>query len=324
MKLEIDKIKVAEDYLKKIGQLPAHDRLISLKAAGEGNMNLTLRAVSEGGISLIMKQARPYVQKYPSIAAPVNRAEMESTFFRLAGAIPGVGELLPALIHFDAVNHVQIIEDLGKGNDFTDFYLLDEKPSAQVVDLLSGFLRALHEGSKGMPPIANTDMRALNHAHIFDLPFRENAVDLKGIQHGLHEMAAEIIFPDKELKGNVRKYGEIYLSAKGPSLLHGDFFPGSWLVIGSGVRIIDPEFCFSGPVEFDLGVYMAHLHFCGWKRSEIEEAMHAYGPFDITLARGFMGTEILRRIFGVAQLPLKSDIEYKRNLATDAITMIKS
>ena len=59
--------------------------------------------------------------------------------------------------------------------------------------------------------------------------------------------------------GIVRELGALYLQ-DGTSLLHGDYFPGSWLQTAAGVRVIDPEFCFFGPPEFDVGVLLAHLH----------------------------------------------------------------
>ena len=39
--------------------------------------------------------------------------------------------------------------------------------------------------------------------------------------------------------------GRIYLSETDTDpLVHGDYFPGSWLHAGAGIRVIDPEFCF--------------------------------------------------------------------------------
>ena len=53
---------------------------------------------------------------------------------------------------------------------------------------------------------------------------------------------------------------ERYLAHEGSSLIHGDLFPGSLLQTGSGeLRVIDPEFCFCGDPEFDIGVFYAHL-----------------------------------------------------------------
>jgi 5-methylthioribose kinase len=49
--------------------------------AGEGNMNCTLR-VQTSERTFILKQARPWVEKYPQIPAPWNRAEAEARFYQ--------------------------------------------------------------------------------------------------------------------------------------------------------------------------------------------------------------------------------------------------
>ena len=62
------------------------------------------------------------------------------------------------------------------------------------------------------------EMRALNHAHQFDIPLRTGNGGALG---------AEI--PERSnLPQRVEELGRLYL-ADGPTLLHGDFFPGSWL-----------------------------------------------------------------------------------------------
>ena len=40
----------------------------------------------------------------------------------------------------------------------------------------------------------------------------------------------------------------------GDTLLHGDYYPGSWMRVRERLYIIDPEFSFAGPKEFDLGI----------------------------------------------------------------------
>src|SRR2546421_5684303 len=52
-------------------------RSLSAAPAGEGNMNYTLR-IGTSERSFVMKQARPWVEKYPHIAAPWDRALMRS------------------------------------------------------------------------------------------------------------------------------------------------------------------------------------------------------------------------------------------------------
>ena len=69
--LDINKPGELEDYLRANGWLDAP--LEGVARAGEGNMNLVLRACSATGRSIIIKQSRDWVEKYPDIAAPGDR-----------------------------------------------------------------------------------------------------------------------------------------------------------------------------------------------------------------------------------------------------------
>ena len=57
-------------FLRERGWIEPDEVVLEVGRAGDGNMNLTLR-VRTGQRSLILKQARPWVEKYPHIAAPV-------------------------------------------------------------------------------------------------------------------------------------------------------------------------------------------------------------------------------------------------------------
>jgi 5-methylthioribose kinase len=143
----------------------------------------------------------------------------------------------------------------------------------------------------------------------------KNGLDLDNIQPGL--MEASIPYKNNSsLKTLISELGRYYLK-EGPVLIHGDYFPGSWLKSSTGIKIIDPEFGFKGYAEFDLGVMIAHLMMAEQDTKLIEGILSDYFQpqgFDHRLMAGFAGTEILRRILGVAQLPLSLSLEEKRTL----------
>ncbi len=327
MHLDKDQLPSIEAYLHNKGWLDAAEKLQAAEKAGEGNMNYTLR-VRTAKSSFILKQARPYVEKYPSIPAPVERAGMEAAFFAAAGQWEGVGNMLPRLLHYDETVHLQMIEDLGEGADFSTYYARKEALPETAMGALIRFLATLHQTSVAkLPPggFENRAMRELNHLHIFDFPFNpENGMDLDGIQPGLKALAQKTIFQYQALRDKTLSLGQRYL-ADGDVLLHGDFFPGSWLRTSRGVFVIDPEFCFRGEAAFDLGVCLAHLCFCGMSW---EDGLHLlethYGTFDQRACQDFAAVEILRRMYGVAQLPLSFSLEEKALLTRKAIDSLVS
>ncbi len=301
-------------YLRARGLIYENEYVESVEKAGEGNMNYTLR-VKTSDKSLILKQARPYVEKYPSIPAPVERASMEAAFYTTAALWPVTAAHLPRLIDFDEEEHIQVIEDLGEGRDFTQYYLPNRPFPLKELEILLDFLKALHTNSrtsKMAPDFTNMAMRELNHFHMYVFPFDgQNGFDLDGIQPGLKKLAVEYLFENEKLKEKIRLLGNCYLT-RGETLLHGDFFPGSWLQTDKGVFVIDPEFCFRGFPEFDLGVLHAHLIFCGmkWEEASIHLEL-GYPDHSLQLMQAVSAAEILRRWYGVAQLPTVFSIQEK-------------
>lgn len=80
-------VALVADRLRALGWLAHNEALTEAATAGDGNLNLVLR-VSAGSRSAILKQARPWVEKYPAIAAPVARSAVEASFYRLVHAAP--------------------------------------------------------------------------------------------------------------------------------------------------------------------------------------------------------------------------------------------
>ena len=301
-------------------RLATADEQVTLEHAGPGNMNRVWR-VRLPGRSLILKQARPWVEKFPTIAAPVERAEAEASFYHLARQNPVLAARLPELLDHDARAHILVLSDLAPNGSAPTI-----NPSAldaAQLDDLALWLRELHHLK--IPPqqavqFQNRSMRVLNHAHIFDLPLRPAGVFdeiLDKITPGLAD-TARTFRADSDFVARVTALGQRYLHQDCPTLIHGDLFPGSLLPASDGrIMIIDPEFSFGGDPEFDIGVFHAHLVLNG--RSE-EIRAHWLGQtiprggYSHDLAQAYSGVEIMRRLIGIAQLTLALTLSEKQAL----------
>ena len=306
-----------ERYLVERGLVSAGDLPIAIERAGAGNMNLVLRVTPSGGHAFILKQGRPWVEKYPQIPAPFERTLVEAAFYAEVQRDPGVAMLMPAVLNVDADNHVLALEDVGGAGDYTSIYADGEIPAATVGALLDWLTRLATVAipDERRETFANGSMRALNHEHMFSFPLREgNGLDLDAVTPGLAD-AARVLAGDRAYVEAVAEIGRRYL-ADGATLVHGDYFPGSWLKAGEGVRIIDPEFCFLGEPEVDCGVLAAHLMLarCATAPLEMVTASAETRGLDVALVEAYAGVEIMRRLIGVAQLPLPHDIDRKRSL----------
>jgi 5-methylthioribose kinase len=324
-----DNLTDLDSYLKTQNWLAINDSVITVEKPGEGNMNFTLRVYTSAGKTFIIKQSRAYVEKYPSIAAPQERAITEGRFYEFTKTKEKLRSFMPDILGIDEQNNIIVTQDLGLSNDFTNLYQPGQQITSTEIIAISEYLSELHRSFKSEIPnpiFANRAMRALNHEHIFIYPFMvENGFNLDNILPGLQEVAM-IYKSDIAFKETVEKLGEIYLD-DGHYLLHGDYYLGSFLRTNNGVKIIDPEFCFYGYAEFDLGVLIAHLKMSEQSQETIDLAIsnvEKAADFNEKLFKQFIGVEIMRRIIGLAQLPLTISLDKRINLLKESKSLITS
>jgi 5-methylthioribose kinase len=305
--------------LKGIGWLFDGEAIKSMESPGEGNMNVVMR-VCTNKRSFILKQSRPYVRKYKEVAAPIDRIDVEYQFYRSI-ADPVAASCFPRILAYNPSHHLLQMEDLGECRDMTYWYS-ERKINQEVLDNLIDILTTIHIQVPPEDYPANLGMRTLNHQHIFVLPFMEdNGFLLDDVQKGLQ--ALSIPFKqDRELKEIIAKTGEKYLR-NGNTLLHGDYYPGSWMSGKQKLYVIDPEFSFPGFPEYDLGIMAAHTIMTTADRKYLDVILKGYkNQADQALTSRVAGIEIMRRLIGLAQLPLERNLEEKEYLLKTAREMV--
>lgn len=297
--------------------LKGHPEVKSIAIAGEGNMNYTLRLQLADGSSLIAKQSPPFCSKFPSIPAPSERIFSELNFFELANTSNYLKKYSPKILQVIEEENLVIMEDLGSAKDFE--FLYEQDPAKDISDEtlkeLSLYLKELHSLKiEKKSHFKNINMRHLNHAYIFKLPFEaeNDAIDLDSVTPGLQ--AATLKYKEDDLlKKAASELGEIYYKNTN-SLIQGDFYPRSWVTTPKGLFVIDSEFAFFGVPEFDLSVFLAHMLMCGKFERTLKVIKENYGPFDEALTTKLVGIEVFRRIMFVSQLPLKNSLVFKESL----------
>jgi len=175
------------------------------------------------------------------------------------------------------------------------------------VDQLARVVRALHDGTAGDPvrPGFNRAMRELNHAHCFVVPLDPaTSLPLDRFEPGLEAMRLALA-SDGAVRAVAEQTGERYRVESGP-LVHGDYFPGSWLRTAAGIRIIDPEFCFQGDREIDVGCAVAHFALARQPPAVVQRFLDGYDTraCDPVMIARYAAIEVVRRLIGVAQLPI--------------------
>lgn len=318
--LTADTPEVTQRYLKQLGFLLPAERILAATVAGEGNMNLALRVFTDRR-HFILKQSRPWVAKFPDLAAPVERILVERDYLRRTTENRQLSGHSPELLKADPANFVLLMEDLGEARDLSVIYQEKESFSDRELTDMIHYLSVLHQlPAKNFP--ANRKLRQLNHAHIFELPFQpDNGFPLDAFYPGLAKVARPFQHDDK-LKNKVRELGDIYLS-NGPNLVHGDFYPGSMMSDKGHLYVIDGEFAHPGRVEFDVGIMAAHLQMAGLSWTNFVSRYERDAPkADYLLIHRFRAVEILRRLIGIAQLPVQMNLDERAALLAQAREML--
>jgi len=325
-KLDLSNREALQRYLHDSGRIGQEDSVVNLSSAGEGNMNCTLRVTTISG-SFILKQSRSYVERYPSIPAPTERIHREEEFYAIVRRDELIRSFTPEVLWSDHGNYLLALEDLGQSTDFTHIYRKDSHVSKRDIVCIAKVLSELHYrfNVRTMEErLPNREMRELNHGHIFTIPLMaDNGIELDRFCPGLRE-GSEHLRHDARLKKVARELGEVYLE-DGSTLLHGDYYPGSWLNTSKGFRMIDPEFCFFGHPEFELAVAVAHLKMAQQSDTLIKDLFiyyHFDRSFDGSLFTKFAGMEVIRRMIGVAQLPLDLTLNERLDLLEEARTWV--
>jgi 5-methylthioribose kinase len=320
---------------------------------GDGNLNLVFVCRDAEGRSLALKQSLPYVRVAgPSWPLTADRSIAES--IGLAEAARASPETAPEYYGYDEDSHVVAMEDL---SDLVVWRSdLDQGHTTNGAGAKCGrhLARLLfHTGPLGRPAdeFRLSIARATNTALCKiteDLIFTEPLVD-----HEHNAFSGEIgptvdqLRSDADLVTEVGRLKAEFMT-RSEALVHGDFHTGSVMVdpdAGGGLRVkvIDTEFCFYGPIAFDLGVLVGNVLFAVARASVLDRAEQAawleglpaelWGAFHDEFWRlwpgrldrsftddqafgwldrigrdtvGFAGCEAIRRVVGFAKV---SDIE---------------
>jgi 5-methylthioribose kinase len=270
--------------------------------------------------SFILKQSRPYVRKYKDVAAPADRIDVEYQFYRAVKDAAATGHF-PRILAYDPSHYLMQMEDLGDCRDMT-FWYSERKIDQEHLNTLLEILFTIHSQPPPEDFPDNMGLRTLNHQHVFVLPFmEENGFKLDDVQNGLQKLSLPFK-KDRDLRKIITATGEKYLK-QGNTLLHGDYYPGSWMCGKHKVYVIDPEFSFIGFPEYDLGVMAAHAVMATSDLKYMQTISGAYkGQADINLMSQIAGIEIMRRLIGLAQLPLDRNLDEKEYLLRTAREMV--
>jgi len=319
------------DYLRKKGLWGA-DAELSVEPIGDGNINWVRRVRGNSG-SLVVKQARPTLERFPEYEAPTERIAIEARFYAVAAPLDPE-DVCPRVLAFDPEQSVLVLEDLGD-TERLDAALARGADVSEPSAALARFLGRLHAectDSGLCERFANHAMQRLHGDHIFHLPYRENDFPLRpAVAARAREIQA-----DAALVATIDAAYARYLEPKG-ALLHGDVQPGNVLLTTAGPKLLDAEIAHVGDPAFDVGQLLGHLLLPAAARGEPETALptlratwDAYAatgadasPGVLDAAARYAGIELLRRTLGAARLPAVEGDEASLAVVDSGLALVR-
>jgi 5-methylthioribose kinase len=305
---------------------------LEVESAGDGNINYVRRVRAPGCGSVVVKHARPTLERFPQYEAPPERLGFEHAYAEAVHDLaPDQAHVLPRVLHFDPDSRLLVLEDLGDAPRLEEEMLGGRFPS-EAMGRLGFFLARVHDATRTHaralePRFRNEGMRSLHGEHIFTLPFEENDFPIPGevrreAERRLGRSARECISALRE-----RYYGSA------DALVHADVQPSNILLPEAGPKLLDAEIAHVRHPAFDLGTALAHLRFhlarghaaaVGRAEQSLLEGYHKGGgrAEDLERAFGYAGVEMLRRTIGAARVRAVEDPAVAMAAISHAMTLL--
>ena len=238
---------------------------------GDGNINYVTRVrARRDGRSLIVKQADRLLR---SSGRPldVGRSRLEARMLQLQREL--VPSFVPEVYRWDETMAAIAMEDLADCRSLRS-ELAAGRIAPNLAESLSEFLaRSLLPTTDLILDRAEKKRRAAFFTNpelcdiTEDLVLTEPYYNYKGrnvISPENEGFAEEFLYRDGALRREAALLRDGFMN-HAQALLHGDLHTGSIFVGSAGVKVIDPEFAFYGPMGYDIGNVLGNL-FCPWAR----------------------------------------------------------
>jgi len=243
------------------------DEALECIEIGDGNINYVFKVWNaETGRSVIIKQADTLLR---CAGRPLDqyRNKIEAQILRLEGELaPGY---VPEVYYYDEIMSAVSMEDISAYGNLRKELManrvydhLAENFSTFVAETLlptTDLVLAADEKKQRVKFFTNPELCEITERLVLTEPFydfkHENVFQTENA--GFVE---ETLYNDDALKAEVGKLRERFMN-NAQALIHGDLHSGSIFANENGIKVIDPEFAFYGPMGYDIGNLVGNLFF---------------------------------------------------------------
>ncbi|MFH5834799.1 S-methyl-5-thioribose kinase [Proteiniclasticum sp. C24MP] len=328
---------------------------IDAQEIGDGNINYVFKVWNPlTGKSIIVKQADKLLR---SSGRPLDmyRNRIEAEILKIQRNL--APEYVPEIYFYDENMYVLAMEDISEFKNMRT-EMLNGKIFAHFSDNVSTFLAdtlipttdlfiSRSEKKNNVKKFMNPELCDISEDLVFTEPYWDYKKRNIILKENL-DFVKENLYDDKVLHFEVAKLRDRFMNYP-QALIHGDLHSGSIFANDSGIKIIDPEFAFYGPIGYDSGNVIGNLcmswvnkeftdasnqHFIDWIKASILDIMikleskittklkestenglykysfkQFYTNSIIEDTYGYAGTEIIRRVVGDSKVKEVTSVE---------------
>lgn len=269
-------IQSVKDYAKEILDIFDKDEELESSEIGDGNINYVFKVVGKvSKKSVVIKQADKLLR---SSGRPLdmNRNKIEVEMLKLQGKLSP--KYLPEIYHYHEDMYAVSMEDISdyknlrkemiSGNIFEHF---SDNISSFLADTLLPTTDLVMDRAvkkEMVKTFTNIELCDISEDLVFTEPYYNYKNRNVIIEQNL-SYVEENIYGDMDLHSEVGKLRDYFMN-HAQALIHGDLHSGSIFANSEGIKIIDPEFAFYGPMGYDIGNVIGNLFFAWINRYFLE------------------------------------------------------
>lgn len=257
----------AKEYIQEKSDYFDEGATLVASEIGDGNINYVfIIEEASTGKSIVLKHADVLLRS-SGRELDVDRNRIEAEVLALQNKLaPG---LVPKVYMYDPIMCVVVMEDISEYKNLRSelmarktFPTLAEDITTFMVNTLLATTDLVMDASakKDMQSnYINKDLCKISE----DLVLTEPFIDYKGQNIILDEQLAyvkEHVYNDKVLVRDAGILKNNFMN-NAQALLHGDLHTGSIFANQEGIKVLDPEFAFYGPIGYDVGNVIGNLIF---------------------------------------------------------------
>ncbi|MEO1769086.1 S-methyl-5-thioribose kinase [Candidatus Enterococcus ferrettii] len=262
----MDQAAIADYVVNELQLFPSIEEL-SVAEIGDGNINYVFRIMNQRtGESVVIKQADKLLR---SSGRPlsIDRSRIEAEILLWQNEL--APDYVPKVYHFDPQMYALTMEDISTYHNMR-YQLIDQQVFPHFSEEISDYLAetllpttdlilARDVKKQKVRDFINSEMSDISEDLVFTEPYN-NYKQRNIITPGNQEFVAENLYQNAPLQTEVAWLRNNFMN-NAQALIHGDLHTGSIFINQTGLKVIDPEFAFYGPIGYDIGNVLAHLYF---------------------------------------------------------------